>query len=387
MSKVPPHGGKLMPLLVKGEEIGERLREAESLKKVMVGSLQASDLLMLGMGAFSPLDGFMKRDDYTGVVRDMRLSDGTLWPIPIVLPVDDEVGRELKEGEKVALVYSEGRQIIATMVVEEKYRYDKIEEAREVFGTEDEKHPGVMKVYKQGDTYIGGRVEVLSELGYRERFKEYSAPVETREIFSERGWDTVVAFQTRNPIHRSHEYITKVALEVFDGLFIHPIVGRLKAGDVPAEVRMRCYEVLLENYYPTERVVLKVYPMEMRYGGPREAVLHAIIRQNFGCTHIIIGRDHAGVGDYYGPYDAQEIFDQIQEGDLYIRPLKVDWTFWCYRCGGMASRRSCPHSDEDHLLISGTKLREMLSRGERPPEEFSRPEVVDILVDYYSKQK
>ncbi|GAI30187.1 unnamed protein product, partial [marine sediment metagenome] len=281
------------------------------------------------------------------------------------------------EGERIALLNSDNGEILGSMLVEEKYSYDKRLEVLQVFGTDDEQHPGVKKIYEQGEVYLGGPVKVFSEGGYAEAFPEFARPAETRAIFTDRGWATIAAFQTRNPMHRSHEYLTKIALEVCDGLFIHPIVGRLKAGDIPAEVRMECYRALLDNYYPKDRVLLKVYPMEMRYAGPREAILHAIIRQNFGCSHLILGRDHAGVGSYYGSFAAQKIFDELNAGDLDIQPLKLDWAFWCNKCGSMASPRICPHADEDHLLISGTKLREMLTKGERPPEQFSRKEVID----------
>jgi len=281
------------------------------------------------------------------------------------------------------LVDSGNDEVMASMLVQEKYSYDKKTEALQVFATDDEQHPGVKGVYEEGEVYLGGTVKVFSESGYPERFPEFARPTETRAIFADKGWTTIAAFQTRNPMHRSHEYLTKIALEVCDGLLIHPIVGRLKGGDIPAEIRMECYRVLLDNYYPRDRVVLKVYPMEMRYAGPREAVLHAIIRQNFGCSHLIVGRDHAGVGSYYGPFDAQRIFDELSPSDLHIRPLKLDTTFWCQKCGSMASSKTCPHADEDHLLISGTKLREMLGRGERPAEQFTRREVADILVKYY----
>jgi len=257
-----------------------------------------------------------------------------------------------------------------------------------VYRTEDEAHPGVAKVYAQADTLLAGPVKAFSEGPYPEMYgHRYGRPAETRAIFEEKGWDTIAAFQTRNPIHRSHEYCTKIALEVCDGILIHPLVGKLKADDIPADVRMKCYDVLLQNYYPSDRVVLRVYPMEMRYGGPREAILHAIFRQNYGCSHLIVGRDHAGVGNYYGPFDAQEIFDEINNEDLHITPLKIDWTFWCHKCDGMASMKTCPHNKEDRVLISGTKLREMLAKGEMPPKEFSRPEVVKILMDYYGSSK
>jgi sulfate adenylyltransferase len=276
---------------------------------------------------------------------------------------------------------------MAVLTVEEKYPYDRTKEAREVFGTEDEAHPGVQRIYSQGELYLGGPLKALNEGRYPELFPEFARPAETRKIFTERGWSTVAAFQTRNPMHRSHEYLVKIAIEVSDGVFIHPIVGALKPGDIPAEVRMKCYQALIDRYLPAKRVVLKVYPMEMRYGGPREAVLHAIIRQNFGCSHLIIGRDHAGVGKYYGPFEAQEIFDRLEPGALEIRPLKLDWTFWCYKCVGMASMKSCPHDKEDRLLISGTELRAMLSENRHPPEQFSRPEVLEILIDYFQNHK
>jgi sulfate adenylyltransferase len=383
---VPPHGGKLNPRLLAGEERQEAYREAQTLPQVRLNSKEVSDLIMLAMGAFSPLDGFMARDDYRGVVRNMQMEDGALWPIPITLSISGEASRGLKEGQKAALVDDESGEIMGLMTIQDKYAYDKAEEALEVFRTNDDAHPGVKRLYTQGDVYLGGPVKALSEGKYPEEFPEFGRPAETRQIFQERGWSIVAAFQTRNPIHRSHEYLTKIALEVSDGVFIHPIVGKLKPGDIPAEVRMKCYRVMLDNYYPQDRVVLKVYPMEMRYGGPKEAILHAIIRQNFGCSHMIIGRDHAGVGKYYGPFDAQHIFDELDPNALHIQPLKLDWTFWCYKCGEMASLKTCPHEAADRCLISGTELRRMLSEGEMPPVEFSRPEVLDILGDYYKSQ-
>jgi len=383
---VPPHGGRLLPLFVAGEERQEGLEEAKIVPRVRLSSKEASDLIMLAMGAFSPLDGFLKKQDYESVVAGMRLKNGLVWPIPITLSISKEKAAEIKEGQRIALMNSGNDEIMASMLVEEKYSYDRRIEALEIFGTDDERHPGVEKVYEQGDVHLGGAVSAFSEGEYAERFPEFAQPAETRAIFADKGWTTVAAFQTRNPMHRSHEYLTKIALEICDGLLIHPIVGRLKVGDIPAEVRMECYKILLDNYYPKDRVVLKVYPMEMRYAGPREAILHAIIRQNYGCSHLIVGRDHAGVGDYYGPFDAQKIFDQLNPGDLHIQALKLDVAFWCNKCGSMASFKTCPHSDKDHLLISGTKLREMLSRGESPPEQFSRREVLDVLVRYYRNE-
>lgn len=384
MSKlVPPHGGKLRPCLLEGEERKEAIKRIRSMRRVPLTSREVSDLLMLGMGAFSPMTGFMGKDDYEGVIRGMRLSTGILWPIPIMLSASDQVAHSIQQGEEVVLVDGEAGDHLGIMKVNEKFPYDKAREALEIFKTEDPHHPGVARLYQQGERYLAGPVSVLDEAGYPQRFPEYCRPAQTRQIFQHRNWETVAAFQTRNPIHRSHEYCTKIALEICDGLFIHPIVGKLKEDDIPAEVRMQCYRVLLDNYYPLERVVLKVYPMEMRYAGPREAVLHAIIRQNFGCSHLIIGRDHAGVGNYYGPFDAQKIFESIDQKDLAIRPIKIDWTFWCRRCEGMASTKTCPHTPEDRVIISGTRLREMLRAGQMPPAEFSRPEVLKILMEYY----
>lgn len=381
---IPPHGGRLTPLLLSGEPLAKEKARAEGLPRLEMTSRETSDLIMMAMGAFSPLSGFMTQGDYLKVVKEMHLADGTFWPIPITLSLTKKVADTLKEGDEVALVESESHEIMGTMEVQEKFTYDKEAEAESVFRTTDRAHPGVEKLFQQGEILMGGPVKALSEGDYPDRFGEYfGRPYETRALFAERGWAEVAAFQLRNPMHRSHEYCTKIALEVSDGLFIHPLVGALKEDDIPAEVRMRCYEVLLDRYYPKERVLLRVYPMEMRYAGPREALLHAVIRQNFGCTHLIVGRDHAGVGDYYGPFEAQEIFEALDPQDLEIKPLKIDWTFYCYKCQGMASLKSCPHGPEDRCLISGTELRRMLSEGEMPPSEFSRPEVLEILIDYY----
>ena len=384
---VAPHGGALKSLLLTGNALAEARERAAGLPRLRLNSKETSDLVMLATAAFSPLEGFMGREDYLGVVERMQCADGTLWPIPVTLAVDKEQADSIREGQEVALVDEESGECMGLMEVQEKYAYDRQAEAREVFKTEEEAHPGVARIYSQGEVYLGGPVKALSEGRYPKEFPEFARPEETRKIFSEKGWSTVAAFQTRNPLHRSHEYLVKIALEVSDGVLIHPIVGALKAGDIPAEVRMSCYQVLLDTYFPKQGVVLKVYPMEMRYGGPREAVLHGIIRQNFGCSHLIVGRDHAGVGSYYGPFEAQEIFDQLPEGSLKIKPLKLDWTFWCYRCGGMASMKTCPHGKEDRLLISGTELRKMLAEGKKPAEEFSRPEVLEILIEYYRNSK
>jgi len=385
---VSPHGGTLKPLLAEGEERTKILKRAEHLPLVPMSSREVSDLIMMAMGAFSPLGGFMTKEDYDVVIRDMHLADGTFWPVPITLTISKKQAESLKEGHEVALVDGNNGEIMGTMLVEEKFTYDKDLEAKSVFQTSDPNHPGVNKLYHQGEILLGGPITVLSEGEYPSRFPAYYArPAEVRKIFEQRRWSQIAAFQVRNPIHRSHEYCTKIALEISDGLFIHPLVGALKEDDIPAEVRIRCYEVLLDKYYPKDRVLMRVYPMEMRYAGPREALLHAIIRQNFGCTHLIVGRDHAGVGTYYGPFDAQKIFETLKPDDLEIKPLNIDWTFYCYKCEGMASLKTCPHSPQDRCQISGTELRRMLSNGELPPHEFSRPEVLQILIEYYKGLK
>ena len=385
---IPPHGGRLLPLLLEGENHKKELEKARHLPKIKLNSREVSDLIMLGMGSFSPLKGFMIKADYEGVIKDMHLQDGIFWPVPITLAAAKEEAETFKEGNEVALLDEKTNEIMGAMVIEEKFTYDKIKEAQNVFRTDDKNHPGVNKLYNQKEVLMGGPIKVLSEGEYPARFSKYYArPHEVRKIFAEKGWSKIAAFQVRNPIHRSHEYCTKIALEISDGLFIHPLVGALKEDDIPADVRIRCYEVLLEKYYPRDRVLMRVYPMEMRYAGPREALLHAVIRQNFGCSYLIVGRDHAGVGNYYGPFDAQNIFETLKPDDLQIKPLNIDWTFYCYKCEGMASMRTCPHGKEDRCLISGTELRNTLSQGKMPPLEFSRPEVLKILIDYYQGLK
>ena len=380
---VPAHGGTLTPLRVAEEVQRDEIRRVGTLPRIHISSKEASDLLMLSMGAFSPLQGFATKEDYHSVLEDMHLRTGVMWPIPITLSVSPEQASRIGEGDEIVLVEPERRTAMATMVVEEAYPADKAKEAACVFGTSDRAHPGVDTLYGQGAINLGGPVRVLHEQGYPERYSEYMSPAQTRRVFSERGWSTVAALQTRNPMHRSHEYLAKIALEVSDGLLIHPIVGRLKPGDLPADLRLACYRALIENYFPAEQVVLGVYPMEMRYAGPREALLHAIIRQNYGCSHLIVGRDHAGVGNFYGPFDAQRIFDTLVPGDLCIKPLKLDVSFWCHRCGSMASNKTCPHGPEDRLAISGTELRRLLTTGSMPPHQFSRPEVLEILRVHY----
>ncbi|HEX2194605.1 MAG TPA: sulfate adenylyltransferase [Candidatus Limnocylindria bacterium] len=377
-----PHGGTLVDRTLRGSERDRAVERAASLPAIGIGSVALSDLDLIGNGAFSPLTGFMGEADYRGVVDDMRLASGLVWSIPITLPVSREAADGLSIGSEVALEDDSGRTV-AILELAEKFTYDPRHEAQQVFRTTEEAHPGVARIYAGGEVYLGGDVWVL-DAPQDPPFPEYRrTPAETRAIFGERGWRRVVGFQTRNPIHRAHEYLTKVALEVVDGLLIHPLVGDTKSDDIPADVRMRAYETLLAGYYPADRTLLSVYPAAMRYGGPREAIFHAIARKNYGCTHFIVGRDHAGVGTYYGTYDAQKIFDEFGPDELGITPLFFEHTFWCHACEGMASLKTCPHGDEQHLTLSGTRVREMLSSGEIPPQEFSRPEVAQILIDAY----
>jgi sulfate adenylyltransferase len=382
---IPPHGGELKPLLLKGETLKEALAKAKTLQKIRMTTRERDDLIMMGIGAFSPLDGFMGKADWKGVCLEMKMANGTFWPIPITLSVTKEVAKTLKEGKEVTLIDKKNDELMGLMAIEEKYKIDKAYESKQIFKTDDIQHPGVAKVMAQGEVNIGGPVKVFSEGDYPREFKGiYATPEETRKLFEERGWKTIAALQLRNPMHRSHEYIAKIALEICDGLFIHQLIGKLKEGDIPAEVRVRCIDTLVEHYFPKDRVIQRGYPLEMRYAGPREALLHAIFRQNYGATHLIVGRDHAGVGNYYGPFEAQEIFDQIPSDTLLIKPLKIDWTFYCYKCKAMVSSKTCPHGKEDHLVLSGTLLRNMLKEGKPVPEEFSRAEVLAILQDYYS---
>lgn len=381
-----PHGGKLNPLLLMGESLKESKEKAKTLQKIRMTTRERDDLIMMGIGAFSPLDGFMGKADWKSVCHNMRMVDRTFWPIPITLSISKESASQIKEDREVALVDGENNEVMGSMVVHEKYEIDKVHECKEVFKTVDIQHPGVAKVMGQGEVNLGGPIKVFSEGDYPKNYREiYATPEETRRIFEERGWKTIAALQLRNPMHRSHEYLAKIALEFCDGLFIHQLIGKLKEGDIPADVRVKCVDVLVENYFPKDRVIQKGYPLEMRYAGPREALLHAIFRQNYGATHFIVGRDHAGVGNYYGPYEAQEIFDQIPSDALIIQPLKIDWTFYCYKCQAMGSPKTCPHGEENHLTLSGTLLRKMLAEGDHVPEEFSRPEVLSILKEYYAR--
>jgi len=384
---IKPHGGSLIDRRVPKEEHAEMLQRAQELPKVTLGPRTLSDLEMISTGVFSPLTGFMDRGDYESVVETMHLANGIVWSMPITLSVNDYEANGYKEGDEIALANGEGR-VVAAMIVTDRYSYDKNLEAKEVYRTDDENHPGVAALYRQGNTLLGGEVMLLDEEPNPRPFpRYYYEPSQLRTLFAERGWKRVVGFQTRNPVHRAHEHIQKSALETVDGLLLNPLVGETKSDDIPAAVRMKSYEVILDRYYPKQRTVLAVFPAAMRYAGPREAIFHAMCRKNYGCTHFIIGRDHAGVGDYYGTYDAQRIFDEFTPEELGITPLFFEHAFFCLNCGGMATTKTCPHESEAHVFFSGTKVREMLSQGEYPPPEFSRPEVVEILIKGLQAEK
>jgi sulfate adenylyltransferase len=400
MSKlVPPHGSdELKPLLLEGPARQEEVKKAAGLKKVPMTSRESSDLIMMGIGAFTPLDGFMGHDDWLACCDtcSMPSRNGLFWPIPITLSTDEALAASIAPGEEVALWDTETDALMGTMKVTEKYVIDKAHECQQVFRTNDPAHPGVEKVMQQGPVNLAGPVKGVSESYYPEMFAGiYQRPAEARQAFAERDWSTVAALQLRNPMHNSHAYLAWIAIEVCDGVYIHQLVGKLKPGDIPAEVRVKAIDALINKYFRKERVIQGGYPMEMRYAGPREALLHAVFRQNYGCSHLIVGRDHAGVGDYYGPFDAQKIFNEIPPNALVLRPLAMDWTFYCYECGTMASMKTCPHQskaviDESgnykggaRLLLSGTLLRKLMSEGKPVPSEFSKPEVIAILKEYY----
>jgi sulfate adenylyltransferase len=376
---IPPHGGKLIDLVLSPDEAAREADEAANLAKVEVGERELSDLEMLAVGALSPLTGFVGERDYRSILGTMHLENGLPWTIPVTLTVDADGAKRIGGASKVALT-SQGRTV-ATMDVDQVYQRDKEKEAQSVFGTTDVEHPGVAALHASGDFVVAGPIHVI-ELPTHDTFEQYRlTPAQTRQAFADRGWKRVVGFQTRNPVHRAHEYLQKCAMEIVDGLMLHPLVGATKSDDVPADVRMRCYEILFDNYYPRDRAMIAVFPAAMRYAGPKEAIWHAIARKNYGCTHFIVGRDHAGVGSYYGTYDAQKIFDEFDPDELGITPLFFEHSFWCNKCEGMGSPKTCPHGEEDRVSLSGTKVREMLRAGTKPPQEFSRPEVAQILID------
>ena len=386
MALVRPHGGgSLEPLLLKGQALANELERARTMRRIKISSREKGDLVMMGIGGFTPLEGFMSFPDWQGVCAGMKMANGIFWPIPITLSTDFLTANDIETGSEVALIDPEDDSILATMRVTEKYTIDKAHECATVFNTVDIEHPGVKMVMSQGDVNLAGPVKVLSLGGFDQKYGElFMTPQQTRDMFEELGWSKIAAFQTRNPMHRSHEYLAKIAIEICDGVLIHSLLGNLKPGDIPADVRTDAIGTLVEKYFVKNTIVQAGYPLDMRYAGPREALLHALFRQNYGCSHLIVGRDHAGVGNYYGPFDAHHIFDEIPKGSLETQPLKIDWTFWCYKCGGMASARTCPHDEADRLLVSGTKLRKWLSEGAEVPAEFSRPEVLEILRAYYA---
>lgn len=380
---IEPYGGKLVDRRVNEDALGEAKRRAADLPRVVATSHTLSDLYLIAVGGYSPLEGFMSRADYESVVESMKLANGLPWSVPVTLAVSAEQAAALAIGDEVALVDDDGEPA-ALLRVDEKYGWDREREAERVYGTTDRAHPGVAKLDVMGDVLLAGPIEYVYERDIS-GFPEHNlTPAETRAEFDRRAWKTVVAFQTRNPVHRAHEYLQKCALEIVDGLLLHPLVGDTKSDDVPADVRMRCYEVLLAKYYPADRVVLSVLPAAMRYAGPREAIFHAIMRRNYGCTHLIVGRDHAGVGNYYGTYDAQRIFETIDLAALGIQPLNFEHAFFCRVCEQMVSSKTCPHGKDQHVFLSGTKVRALLAAGERPPTQFSRPEVADVLMEAYA---
>jgi sulfate adenylyltransferase len=385
---IPPHGGELKPLLLQGEALSEQLARAATLPQVRLSSREVGDLIMLGIGGFTPLTGFMNHADWQGVCDNYTLTDGNFFPVPITLSTDKLIADKLELNQDIALVNSENNAIMAVLNLAEKYSIDKKHEAKQIFRTDDPAHPGVKMLFQQGEINLAGQVKVLSQGDFPLNYPTlFLTPAETRKLFAERGWSTIAAFQTRNPMHRSHEYLVKIAIEICDGVLVHSLLGNLKADDIPAPVRTKAIDVLIQNYFVKNSVIQAGYPLDMRYAGPREALLHALFRQNYGCSHLIVGRDHAGVGNYYGPFDAHNIFDQIPSDALMIKPLKLDWTFWCYSCGGMASMKTCPHTAAERLMLSGTKLRELLANNQTVTAEFSRPEVLAVLRQYYQNQK
>ena len=377
---IAAHGGILVDRFIAAVDRAAAIAKAAALPKIALNERQISDLELIAIGAVSPLQGFMSQADYEGSVHKMRLANGLPWSVPVTLAVTPEKAATLSAGTQVSLTDGSGNDL-AIMTIRDTYTYDQQVEAQKVYGTTEEAHPGVAALYAQPAVLVGGDVDVITLPAHNDFAEYYLTPKQTRAYFVEKGWKTIVGFQTRNPVHRAHEYLQKVALEMVDGLLLHPLVGATKGDDIPADVRMNCYRVLLDNYYPLDRTLLSVNPAAMRYAGPREAIFHALIRKNYGCTHFIVGRDHAGVGTYYGTYDAQVIFDQFDPAEIGIMPLKFEHTFWCNKCEGMGSTKTCPHTKENHIALSGTKVRDMLRAGETPPMEFTRPEVAKVLID------
>ncbi len=380
---IAPHGGKLVDRLAPATEAQKLADTAKSLPRLPLSMRALSDLEMIAVGAFSPLEGFMTKSDYQSVVKNMHLAGGQPWSLPVIVSASKDEARGL-EGKQVALT-DEAGTALAVMDVAEAYDYDKKEEARLVYRTDEEAHPGVAAVYQQAEMLLGGPIRLFQRQQHSEFLEHRRDPKQTRAAFEERGWKTVVGFQTRNPVHRAHEYIQKCAMETVDGLMLHPLVGATKDDDIPANVRMACYEALLAGYYPANRVLLSVFPAAMRYAGPREAIFHALVRKNYGCSHFIVGRDHAGVGSYYGTYDAQQIFKEFRPEELDITPMFFDNSFFCRACGSMGTAKTCPHSTDNHVSLSGTAVRQMLTEGKLPPPEFSRPEVASILIEASKK--
>lgn len=383
IQQIEPHGGKLVNRIVEGGKKEELLTRAKSLNRLVLSPREVSDVEMLSIGAFSPLEGFLAKEDYESVIENCRLKNGLIWSIPITLSATAEEIKQIKENQDIAL--SDTKEVFGILHLKQIYAYDKKKEAELVYKTADSAHPAVGYLYSQGEFLLGGKISLLNRLTHSE-FQEYwFSPEDTRRIFKEKGWKRIVGFQTRNPIHRAHEFIIKTALEIVDGLFLNPLVGETKKGDIPADVRMACYNVLIHKYFPKDRVFMGVYGAAMRYAGPREAILHSLVRKNYGCTHFIVGRDHAGVDNYYGAFDAQNIFDEFNPQEIGIAPLFFDNAFYCRHCAEMSTVKTCPHSEKEHFSLSGTKVRELLSAGEIPPPEFTRHEIADILIEWYRK--